>query len=237
MYSLLIVYYNYFMKINHEIQLIILKQLMYHPKARFRDLNKTDLTNDHFTFHLKRLIKIGLIEKENSFYRLTPKGLEITGRLDPKILEIIRPPKVGVCLFITRRNKGRVEILLQERLRDPFKGSIGSPTEKVRFGESFEETAARCLNTETGYSGTFKYIGAAHIIKKYKKEIILDVLLNYFKVSNLEGHFKQRTKEVRNFWIEVKKAYRLKNTFENHKWFLDKLIDNKLFFDEKIISS
>ena len=123
-------------EIDHIVQLSIIKQLIFKPKARFRDLNKTDLTNDHFTFHLNRLIKLGILEKKGIYYSLTTQGLELAGRLDIKSMSIVHPPKVGVCLFITRKNKGKVEVLLEERLKDPFKGMIGSHTEKVRFAES-----------------------------------------------------------------------------------------------------
>ena len=102
------------MDIEHEVQLSILKQLLLKPKSRFRDLNKTDLTNDHFTFHLKRLIKLNIIEKEGIYYSLTPQGLEIAGRLDLSNMKIVRSPKVGVCLFTFRDINGKTEILLEK---------------------------------------------------------------------------------------------------------------------------
>ena len=49
----------------HDYQILILRELLFKPGVRFSDLNKTDVTSDHFTFHVNHLIKEGLIRKEN----------------------------------------------------------------------------------------------------------------------------------------------------------------------------
>lgn len=223
------------MQIDHNVQLDILKQLLFKPKARFRDLNKSDLTNDHFTFHLKQLLKLGLIEKQEQYYNLTPQGTEIAGRLDLKSMQIVRPPKVGVALFITRINKGELEVLLEERLKDPSKGKIGSHTEKVRFGESLFETARRCLKEETGLTGKFEYAGALHIIRKKDNYPAVDVLLNFFRVKNPKGELILETTESRNTWVPIESVYKTRNTFEHFKEDLKTLLSEKNFFKERIV--
>ena len=60
----------------HEFQISILRELLFKPKARFSDLKKVDITNDHFTFHIKQLIKEGLVFKTNKRYSLTDEGKE-----------------------------------------------------------------------------------------------------------------------------------------------------------------
>jgi len=222
-------------QIEHEVQLSILKQLLLKPKSRFRDLNKTDLTNDHFTFHLKRLIKLGVIEKKGIHYNLTPQGLEIAGRLDLSNMKIVRSPKVGVCIFTYRKTQGKIEILLEERLKDPSKGKMGSHTEKVHFGESIYETAERCLKDETGLSGKLRYTGVIRIIRKKKKQPFVDVILNYFKVKNPKGKLIETTQENKNFWYKYNDALKLKNTFKYYKEDLKNLLSNKIFIKERII--
>ncbi len=37
----------------HEVQGSILRELLFHNGTNFASLNKLDLTNDHFTFHIK----------------------------------------------------------------------------------------------------------------------------------------------------------------------------------------
>jgi len=223
------------MQIEHEVQLTILKQLLYHPKARFRDLNKSDLTNDHFTFHLNRLIKLGVIRKVDNRYELTLQGLEIAGRLDLKTMKVIRQPKMGILLCITRmKNKVR-EVLLEERLRDPYRGRVGFHTEKIRFGESFFETAKRCLKKETGLVGQFEYVGAVRMLRMKDGYPVIDVLLNYMRVSNISGTLIPKIPESRNFWLPYEEAYKLKTIYPQFDKDLDYFKNaKKLFFEERM---
>jgi len=71
--------------ITHPVQKEILKNLVYKPNARFRDLNTTELTNDQFTFHLKKLLQDGYVEKMEDGYKLTNKGLLYSSNLELKL--------------------------------------------------------------------------------------------------------------------------------------------------------
>ncbi len=67
----------------HPIQSNILRNLLFNPEARFSDLNMEHLPTDQFTFHLKRLMELELIEKINqNHYHLTLSGKEYAGRFD-----------------------------------------------------------------------------------------------------------------------------------------------------------
>ena len=48
----------------HSVQVTILRHLLFKPHATFSELQKsTDLTSDHFNFHIKKLIEEGFVEK------------------------------------------------------------------------------------------------------------------------------------------------------------------------------
>ncbi len=213
----------------------ILRELLFNPKARFAELNKTGLTNDHFTFHLKRLIERGLVEKKDEVYLLTPQGLEIAGRLDIKEMEIVHQPKLGVSICVTRRNKGKLQVLLGKRLRDPSKDKVGFYAEKVRFGESLYETARRCLVNETGLTGEFKFTGTLHIVRYQGEEIVVDVVFNCFKTKKIVGELKERTLESENFWVDYEQAYKVPNGFSDLVRDLDLFKKGRLFFEELVI--
>ena len=110
--------------ITHETQLQILSELLFHPSVHFADLQKnTNLTSDHFNFHLNKLIEIGFVEKaQKGEYRLTTVGKEYANRIDTDAKEIERQPKISVLLMIERDNNGKKEYLLQQRLKQPFYG-------------------------------------------------------------------------------------------------------------------
>ena len=62
----------------------VLMELWLHPSRRFSDMmHVTGLTSDDFKFYVRKFIKAGLIEKDQTGeYRLTAMGKEIANRYD-----------------------------------------------------------------------------------------------------------------------------------------------------------
>ena len=59
----------------HETQIAIIRYLLFKPDAGFAELQKaTNLTSDHFNFHINKLIGVAYIEKSERRYALTAKG-------------------------------------------------------------------------------------------------------------------------------------------------------------------
>lgn len=71
--------------------------------------------------------------------------------------EIEKQPKVSVALLVERRVGNRREFLVQQRLKHPYYGFYGRLGGKVRWGESFEDAAARELEEEAGLTASFTY--------------------------------------------------------------------------------
>lgn len=197
------------MEITHKIQRKILKNLLFSPRSRFSELNNTKLDNNHFNFHLKHLTKLGLVEKHLEFYRLTPRGLEIAGRLDTVTAQFVRQPKIGVCIFV-KNDKG--EILLGKRLKDPGIGNYNFFTRKVEFSKSIFETARECLKYETGLRADFEVVGnIRHIDKDY------DVFFVCLNALNISGKVTTHTKESENVWVNKASVIKLKPTLSTFK--------------------
>jgi len=222
------------MFIDHEVQLSILRELLFHPRARFSQLNQTDLTNDHFTFHLTHLIKNGLVEKVNDLYNLTSQGLEIAGRLDIKTLQFVRQPKVGVAVFVTRRFRGQPQVLVGRRLKDPSFGKAGMFfAEKVRIGESLLETAARCLDSEVGVKASYKYMGAKHVIRYQSGQLVQDVVFTCFRARIISGKVLPATAESQNSWIDLSHINSVPDVFEDLIEDVELIGHSKPFFLER----
>ena len=148
----------------HETQTLILRHLLFVPDAGFAELQKrTGLTSDHFNFHIKKLVEVGYVQKQDASYSLTPRGKEYASRMDTDENEIEKQPKVSVVLLVERQHNDRREFLTQQRLKQPWYGFYGRAGGKVRWGESFEEAAARELKEETGLEGVFTF---SHIFHK-----------------------------------------------------------------------
>lgn len=144
----------------HTIQMEILRKLLFMQNAQFNELLRaTELTSDHFNFHLKQLVEAGYIKKQDGRYTLTRDGKEYANRMDTDQKVMEKQPKLSVLLIVENED-GR--FLAQQRLKQPFYGFWGRATGKVRWGETLEDAASRELMEETGLRADFRYAGLYH---------------------------------------------------------------------------
>jgi 8-oxo-dGTP pyrophosphatase MutT (NUDIX family) len=198
----------------HEFQISILRELLFKPQARFRDLKKVDTTNDHFSFHINHLVKEGLVKKTNGKYSLTDEGKEFANRMDTDALRLERQAKVGVALHAVRWRNGKTEYLVHQRLKEPFYGWYGSHSGKIRWGENPYITAKREFLEETGLTGDFELKGIVHYHHFHKDGRLLeDKYFWVFRVQNLKGKLKKVVPEGKNVWMTESEYRKLKNVF------------------------
>lgn len=143
----------------HATQITILRHLLFHVQVGFTDLQrKTDLTSDHFNFHIKKLVDENYVQKLDRQYALTRKGKEYANRMDTDENEIERQPKVSVAITLERaRQDGGREFLFQQRKKNPYYNFWGRVGGKMRWGETIIEAARRELKEETGLEAEFEY--------------------------------------------------------------------------------
>jgi ADP-ribose pyrophosphatase YjhB (NUDIX family) len=189
----------------HGAQVSILRELLFTKSAGFADLQKpTGLTSDHFNFHIRRLVELGLVEKvKPGRYRLTAQGKEFANKLDTDEHVIERQPKVAVILAATRMRDGQEEYLFQERLKNPYFGYWGFPSGKIRWGESILETAARELQEETGLSANLELMGQyhEHTYMAETGELIEDKMFHVVKAYDVQGELMELFEGGRNAWM------------------------------------
>jgi ADP-ribose pyrophosphatase YjhB (NUDIX family)/predicted transcriptional regulator len=214
----------------HEAQSLILRHLLFVPEARFSELQKsTELSSDHFNFHIKKLLETAFIEKREDSYRLTPKGKEYANRMDTDEGEIEKQPKVSVALVVERQLEGRREFLAQQRLKQPYYGFWGRLGGKVRWGESFEEAAARELKEETGLEADFVYkmIFRKRDYKKADGVLLEDKVFVIMYTDNATGEMMERFEGGLNRWMTQEEFMTQEKTFESARDFI-KLVDNNV---------
>lgn len=249
------------MEVKHKVQLGILTSLLFEPRLRFTDLNKTKLTNDQFTFHLKRLVRAGLVEKAGECYQLTVSGLEYAGRIGVKSIGLVKQPKVSVMVFVFRppsprnlRGYGRIEaagvkestgispwsfkntnqeILLSERLTDPIIGMISAPVTKVKAEESISRAAIRCLREETGLVGITHFVGVVDYRHFAKDKLVESTMINCFKASDTVGKLKRTTKKVTNGWYLVEELPKMAKVYPGFSEIVRLVLVGEVFFREE----
>jgi len=201
----------------HPVQANILVTLLFKSKTRFSTLNVLKIPNDHFAFHLKRLVASGLVKKvEDGKYQLTRRGKEFANRFDTENIEIERQAKIGVLVVCVRKEKKQGQLfLIQQRLKEPYYGFYGFVTGKVRWGETVEETAKRELKEETGLSGRLEFLGVRHKMDYNEgSELLEDKFFFVFRATNLEGSLIEKYEGGENVWLTEKQALSLPNLFD-----------------------
>lgn len=193
----------------HSAQTSILRELLFRPSANYSELQKpTGLTSDHFSFHIKRLVELGFVQKvKTGAYSLTPRGKEYANKLDTDNNTIEKQPKAAVLLAITRIKNRRKEYLFQERLKHPYYGYWGFPSGKIRWGETIVQTAARELAEETGLTADCELAGVyhEHAYQKETGELLEDKIFFVVKCTNVTGDLIEKFEGGHNEWKTLSK--------------------------------
>ena len=205
----------------HKVQMQILRKLLFNPKVRFTDLNIASMTSDHFTYHVNTLIREGYIEKIGKRYVLTIRGKEFANTMDTSALKIEKQAKVSVLIIGRKEYEGKVCVLVQTRLKEPFFGFKGFVTGKVGFGETVLDAARREFLEETGLHADFKFRFILHEhIYSEDERFLEDKFFYVYNAANTKGRLSS-IPGGRNEWI-------LESEFTE---------DKKKFYDQKDLLS
>lgn len=216
------------MKDLHQIQRKILYDLLFATTARFSELKPLDLENSQFMFHIKALIDNNFVEKNDSVYSLTPTGKEFANRMTTETLTFDKIVKVTTVLVATR-NTGEPELLLYKRLKNPFYGCVGFPTEKPKWGETLVETAQRGLVEETNLKASAKLFSIKHYVVTKNNLVVEDKLMHGFLLKNPTGELIGNN-EGEYFWTS--EHLLKKDSYEYLEEFWDFYNDLKNFSNE-----
>lgn len=190
-----------------DIQNRIISKLKNAKTLRYSELWPKKIPNDLFNYHLQFLVKKGFIKKNIAGYCLTEQGIGLVA--DPYKQEnnsITSLFKVNVITIVTRKVKGRLEVLNQIRKSNPSYGKVGIPGGVVLKGELIEPAATRKLKQETGLDAEFKLVGCERRIMYKNGEIFSDIMFPIAYADKSNGELIVDSEYGHNMWVPINKA-------------------------------
>lgn len=223
----------------HDAQMVILRELLFHPSVSFAKLQKiTGMSSDHFNFHLQKLVELKLVEKvSRGTYSLSPRGKEYANKLDTDSNTVERQPKTAVILAVERLKKdGTKEYLFQERLKQPYFGFWGFATGKVRQGETITQTAERELLEETGLLANHRVAGVYHelVYQQETGEQLEDKIFFVVHCTNTKGKLLEVFEGGRNRWMTRQEALVQPKIFTSFDIEIDIVTSDETFIERRV---
>lgn len=184
---------------NHWIQNHILLELTKHHNRRYSELRPADVEGNLFMYHLKGIIKEGLVEKHDASYRLTPKGVRFAAGMSLKTgKQRVQPIILSAVVCKNERN----EYLFTRWHRQPNIDQVSFPHGMVHFGESIFDMARLELAEKAGLEADVTHLSDVYI-RAVKEEIVeRHWLVHVFMATNIRPgrQDERRTDVCDSFW-------------------------------------
>lgn len=188
------------------IQNHILSKLKNAKHLRYSELQPERVPNDLFNYHLQFLVKKGWLLKSEQGYCLSEKGIKHVADPYPHNNALTSLFKINVITIVSRKNKGKIEILNQIRTSNPSYGKIGIMGGVVLKGELIEPAAKRKLKQETGLDADFRFVGCERRIMYKKGEIFSDVMFPITYSDSVSGELIEDSEFGHNMWVSIDEA-------------------------------
>lgn len=189
-----------------DIQYAIISRLKNADTLRYAALKpSSDIPNDLYNYHLKKLVSDGLIDKTENGYRLSKAGTRHVADIHHTSDQDGRLFKFNVLLVVTRCIDGHLHILNQRRTAHPSYGIVGIPGGTILKTEPLLEGASRKLRQETGLNGTFRFIGIERRILYDGPTLFSDVLFPFCLCTDAINE-PITTAFGDNFWVPIDEA-------------------------------
>jgi len=165
--------------VNHHIQKHIIDVLMYTEVARFKELRPPKTDTNLFSYHLKALIKTGMVNKSDAGYTLSARGLSYVDRVSTEKRVIRMQPKI-ISMLLIQNSEG--DVLLQRRNKQPYINAWTLPYGKIHIDDaSLKQAAQREVKEKLGIDDQdLRHIGSCYIRVRVGDDILSTTTANIF---------------------------------------------------------
>lgn len=184
------------------IQRHILIELTKNATRRYSELKPRDVEGNLFMYHLKGLMRDGLIEKSENAYQLSVQGLQFIGTFSLVEGKTRQQPKI-LTAVIAKNDRG--EYLFVRWQRQPNIGQISFPHGMAHYGKSMVAMAALELAEKAGLKAELEYLGDVYVRGMRGDAVDRHMLVHLFEASNIRpGREDERRADVfESFWATL----------------------------------
>jgi ADP-ribose pyrophosphatase YjhB (NUDIX family) len=211
---------------KEKIKQDVIKKLMHTPGMSFNQLWDKQGESNSFAYHLKQLEITGLIEKKSDGrYYLSQEGKELAVFVNGETGSVEKKPLVSILLVIFDEKNN---VLLYQRLKEPFYKYYGFPGAKLDFGESILNCAKRELKEETNLTADLEEVGCLNYSTYEGEKIAFHHTHFVIKGTNPKGKLKEIDREGTFQWV-TQEEFKSKELFPDDPYILDWVNSGKYF--------
>lgn len=164
--------------VKNKIQKSIIDYLFAHTSARFRDLRPKSVDTNHLTYHLNKLVQMGLVEKISDGYCLSSSGLDYADRTADTL-----PRIKTVIMFVIQNGDG--DLLIEQLASAPFAGMWTLPCGKLQpSDDSVSAAAQRLAGDKFSFTIVPTHAGSCYIRVMGKNKASLTTLVHVMKFNS-----------------------------------------------------
>jgi ADP-ribose pyrophosphatase YjhB (NUDIX family) len=218
----------------HPIQAGIMRELFFRDSLHFAEINVDAIPSDQFSYHLRQLLKYGLIEKnEDSQYALSVMGKSRAIMLAPNEGGYIEQGFLAVRVVLSKEEDGQQYFLLQKRTVVPYKGTLATPGDKVLFGEDMYDAARRAIFQQTDLECDVSLSGLKHYKDSYLGRVVQDKYFFVFHATYRKGHLKTNGSKGTNLWLTREQLRTSPRVLQGVVDIIDVALSGRLTIDER----
>jgi ADP-ribose pyrophosphatase YjhB (NUDIX family) len=202
-------------KDNERIRNDIIFKLVYYPGSTFSELWDRRMESNKFAYHLKKLKEEKMVFKKNNRYYLTKKAKKCVDWISNKGEKIVYPP---VCYLYLITNKNN-QILVFQKLKEPFYGYHGLPAGRMRFGYKIIESAEEKIKREANLEVELRLIGVYNIRTFDSIKQPYHQMMFLLRGENPKGNLVTNITQGKLMWLDLNKISNLKLFPQNERFF------------------
>ena len=207
----------------HSSEWDIVHTLLQCYSARFNELKPSDMDPKLFTYHLKKLIGLGLVlHNDRGEYLLSEIGKNFTDYFKERITFKNLPVNTFICLYCKQKGK----ILVVKRKRAPFLDYTGIPsfdTERDKFMLTTAERSLKGLHLRGNISLS---LIQETLYKDKNGSILMHQCMYVFYCPDAAGFPLKENEEGSLFWMRPNDLLKAKKGY-------DDTVDTVKFFENK----